>query len=116
MTNEIIIREVIEDYNNYINRVPEGVLDVANQLRDSNLTEGLNGINQLVEGINWLISAKNYLQTQNVEASFDETKIVDYLSEINDALEVQDYFLVADLLEYEISAYFSELSQVEQSN
>ena len=50
----------------------------------------------------------------NVKVDFDISKINEYLEEINDGLEKQDYLLVADIFEYEIVPYFEEatLAQV----
>ena len=116
MTEQIDLKEIIEDYNIYLARLQPGTLQIANDFRQNKNDLALQGVANFIEGMNWLISANNYFVSQGIPTNFDEKKIVDFFNEINEALSVQDYFLVADLFEYEISDYFSTIKEIQLDN
>jgi hypothetical protein len=116
MTEKFNIIELVEDFNQYITKVTSGSLVIAENLRKKQISIALKDITNFVEGMNWLISVSKYLKVQNVETGFDEQKIVGYFEEINEGLTVQDYFLVADLFEYEIAQYFENIPGVVVEN
>ncbi|WP_338652589.1 hypothetical protein [Lysinibacillus sp. Y5S-8] len=108
MMNELL-NDTIKSFNEYIERLPEGCMMIASNLRDDRIAEGLNHIRDFSEGAGWIVEASRLLKENNVTITFDMTKIVDYLSEINDGLSIGDYNLVADLFEYEIVPFFSNI-------
>lgn len=108
--------EVIESYNEYIVKIPQGAVYIANSLREDKLNEALLTIKDFSEGLVWLSDAANLLRKNNVEVSLNIEKIHDFLNEINDGLEIQDFMLVADLFEYEIAPFFQGLKLVEGMN
>lgn len=100
MNNEL--EEVKEQYYSYIEKIPQGADYIVNNLREDNLEKALLTINDFAEGIMWLITMADILSTDIVNVN----KIKEYLLEINEGLELQDFVLVADLFEYEIKPYF----------
>ena len=100
MNNEL--EEVKEQYYSYIEKIPQGADYIVNNLREDNLEKALLTINDFAEGIMWLITMADILSTDIVNVN----KIKEYLLEINEGLELQDFILVADLFEYEIKPYF----------
>lgn len=116
MNNKFDIRELVEDYNNYKNRVSSGSDELILNFRSLNLEKGIESILNFSEGMDWLVNAHKYFILNNVSSDLDELKIVEIISEINNALEKKDYFLVADIFEYEVKSYFSSLKDVKNSN
>lgn len=110
------VYEVIESYNEYVGKIPQGAIYIANSLREDKLNEALLTIKDFSEGLIWLSDAANLLGKNNVEVSLNIEKIHDFLNEINDGLEIQDFMLVADLFEYEITPFFQKLKLIEGMN
>lgn len=105
---EIQLNDIVESYNQYISKIPTGCTRIVELFHQDQSVEALNHIADLSEGIGWLVSAKNYLLTNDINIDWDEKELIDYLEEINKGLELQDYVLVADLIEYEIIPFFEE--------
>ncbi|MFJ7950807.1 hypothetical protein ACIQZG_04675 [Lysinibacillus sp. NPDC096418] len=112
MTEKIDLNELKEDYNSYIKRVQQGTLKIAEDFRQKDIKNGLGSITDFAEGMDWIIAVNKHFSLNDIPTSFDEKKIIGFLEEINEALSVQDYFLVADLFEYEIAGYFAEIPDV----
>lgn len=103
------LMEVIESYNEYINKIPKGTMSIANYLRDNQIGEALESIKNFSEGVMWLTHASELIIENKGEAPLAINKIREFLSEINEGLERQDYALVADLFEYEIAPFFEDV-------
>lgn len=100
--------EVIESYNNYIVKVPKGAIYLANCFREDKLQEALSAVTDFSEGVIWLSDVADLLNKSNYFVELNIEQIHEFLIEINEALEKQDYILVADLFEYEISPFFEQ--------
>ncbi|MEX3745387.1 MULTISPECIES: hypothetical protein [Lysinibacillus] len=107
-----ILKETIESYNDYVKKIPVGSRSIAEKLREDQITEALNSIKDFTEGVIWLIDAGNLIEKNGVTIYLDVNPIQVYLNEINDGLQIQDYNLVADLFEYEIAPFFSDLKAI----
>lgn len=111
---ETIIKETIESYNNYLQKIPNGCQQIANILReDESKKEGLSSILNFSEGITWIIDANLLLAKNGYVNEISINKINDYLEEINNSLGIGDYFSVADLFEYEIKPFFENCKPYE---
>ena len=108
--NEIL--EVVESYNSYIKNVVSGSLKIAEQLRNNEVKEAIEQIGYFSEGMSWLMDASGLLSQLKVEVAFDVEKIVEFLEEINNGLEIGDHVIVADIFEYEIAPFFDKLAQI----
>lgn len=106
-----LIVETIESYNMYVEKVPVGAEYIANSLREDNVKEALRAIKDFSEGVLWLSEASELLKSNGVTANLNIEKIQEFLIEINNGLELQDYVLVADMFEYEIAPFFVELDR-----
>ncbi|MGE7944141.1 hypothetical protein ACQKNB_18860 [Lysinibacillus xylanilyticus] len=104
-----ILNETIISFNEYIGKLPEGCMLIANDLRDDRIAEALSHICDFSEGASWIVEASRLLKENNVSITFDMEKIIEYLAEINDGLSIGDYNLVADIFEYEIVPFFSDI-------
>lgn len=110
-----LLNETIDSYNQYIEKIPSGALYIANRLREDKISEALLGIKSFSEGVIWLVEASDLLQKNGVSKKLEIGKIQDFLSEINNGLEIQDFILVADMFEYEIAPFFEECTIYEVS-
>lgn len=113
--NNLIV-ETIESYNNYLARLPEGCLQIANKLREEQLQIALNEISNFSEGVSWLLEVGTLLIQNDVAVKIDINRIQHFFVEINDALQIEDYNLVADLFEYEIADFFKNVNNIKASN
>ncbi|UED80923.1 hypothetical protein FH508_0003235 [Lysinibacillus sp. CD3-6] len=100
------IKELIGSYNDYVKKIPVGAIYIANYLREDNLNNALTAIKDFSEGVLWLSEASDLLVKNGAEAALNIEQIQEFLIEVNDGLEKQDYVLVADMFEYEIAPFF----------
>lgn len=110
MTEEVV--EVIVSYNDYLTKVPDGSIQIANFLREDNLENALQMILNFSEGMGWLVQAAELLIQNDVNVQFEIEKIHGFLYEVNHGLEIQDYVVVADMFEYEIAPFFEEVQPI----
>lgn len=104
------VYELIDSYNEYLGRIPNGINQIVEFLRDGNTEDAIEQIIQLIEGIQWLNDVNAIFQRFGYKTQFDYDILNGYLNSINEGLQIQDYILVADLLEYEIEPFFSNLN------
>lgn len=97
------------EYKNYIDKVPEGCLIIADLLRKEDTQLALKNISYFAEGMEWIVSVNKVLNDEKLTEVIDIKSIKGFLEEINESLVKQDYNLTADLFEYEIADYFEKL-------
>lgn len=105
-----LIQETISSYNEYLSKLPNGCQKIADDLRTDHLSTALNSILEFSEGVSWLIDANTLLEKNSIYNPIDANKINEFLTEVNNGLEIQDFVLVADMFEYEIKPFFEECS------
>lgn len=111
MMNELT--EVIESYNEYIQNIAPGSMQIAEYLRKDEVQQALQLILHFSEGMGWIVQVNELLQQNDVKTNMQIEKIHEFLHEINSGLEIQDYVLVADMFEYEIAPFFEEATKIE---
>lgn len=109
--NEII--EVIESYNEYLKKIPNGIVYIAELLRENKYNEAFQSIKDFSEGVMWLAKVSELLKERNINVTLNITQINLFLNEINEGLESQDYLLVADLFEFEVAPFFEKVPLIE---
>lgn len=107
------INEVVQSYNEYIQNIAPGSLQIAGFLRQDDVKAAVQLILQFSEGMSWLVQAGELLVQNEVKVNLQAEQIHEFLEEINNGLEIQDYVLVADMFEYEIAPYFEALQRLE---
>lgn len=107
-----LIKDIVQSYNEYINNISPGSLQIADYLRKDQVQEALQLILQFSEGMSWLSSVEELLIKNSIEVVLNVNKINEFLIEINNGLEIQDYVLVADMFEYEIAPFFENVSLI----
>jgi len=110
-----LLIETIESYNDYLDKVMPGCLKIAENLRQDEIESALQMILQFSEGMDWLVQACNLFVRNEVRVSLEVETIHEFLNEVNNGLEMQDYVLVADMFEYEVAPFFGKAQRVESS-
>ncbi|BAK17701.1 hypothetical protein SSIL_3278 [Solibacillus silvestris StLB046] len=101
--------EILIEYTDYVKRVPQGCVFIADSLREDRIDDALKAIHDFSEGVLWLSHISQLLQKENINVALNIQKIQQYLIEINEGLMKQDYVVVADMFEYEVEPFFSEM-------
>lgn len=108
------LEQLIESYNEYLERLVVGTENIAKKLRGDLIEEGVKDILDFSEGLLWMIDAEALFKQNGILVENKMEKINEFLEEINSSLEREDYLLVADLFEYEIAPYFASLQGINQ--
>lgn len=103
---EKILKETIDMYNDYIPKVINGCNVIISDFRENNIGDALISLNNLIGGLEWLEQAGTLLTINKVNNTIQIDSMNSELEELNKALENQDYFLAADIIEYEILNVF----------
>lgn len=109
---DIELNEIIDSYNQYVSKIPTGCMRVVELFQQDKSVIALEQVANFSEGISWLISAKNYLIANDINITWNEQALIEFLKEINSGLEIQDYVLVTDLFEYEIIPFFENVDAI----
>ncbi len=107
------LSELIEMYNAYMKNVPHGAMYIAEKLRGDELSSALVSIKDFSEGMMWLSQASELINSNKGKVILEIEKLQEFLLEVNDGLERQDYVVVADMFEYEIAPFFEEVALAE---
>ncbi|EMT45880.1 hypothetical protein [Anoxybacillus flavithermus] len=99
-----------------IPKVIEKTSQVAEHFQMGQESSGLKEIVYLFDGYDWIVQEIAGLQKVGVSISLDITNWQEIFKEMEKALCSQDYVLLSDLLEYEISpaleAVYKELTTI----
>lgn len=115
---EEIINNSMESYNNYLNNIVIGCQDIIESIQKNEKQAALKLISQFSEGITWLTEINRRLKGFGYNVELNNSLLQNMLNDINGALTLGDFVLVADIFEYEVKEYFSncEKYRVEQAN
>ncbi|ANB57884.1 hypothetical protein GFC29_2423 [Anoxybacillus sp. B7M1] len=103
-----VIYETQASFYEYIERVVIGTQNIADYLREDRIGEAMQLIMQFSEGVSWLTQVIILMREHHYYIDIHPSKINQFLIEINEGLERQDYVIVADMFEYEIQPFFEE--------
>lgn len=104
-------REVIIDAYEYIGKLLNGIDKMVNKFYEGNDKEGCEILAYASEGLEWLVKALE-LCGDEVDVKVEIEKLVESISESVQALENEDYILVGDIFNYEISSTLQEMKSV----
>lgn len=110
--NQQLIQETKQSVYEYNPRLITGIEQVCNFIQTGKETEGLSLLSKVLEGIQWTIQAISGINKITPNCLPNEELIFDHINEMLSGLEMGDYVLVTDLLEYEILPF---LNQVQDS-
>lgn len=105
------IEEVKVSYYEYIIKVSDGAKIIADLLRKELFEKAFKSIGDFAEGLEWLVNVEKNLIEQGYSINSRISEVIDFMNEINNAIEEADFVLVADLFEYEIQPVFSSASE-----
>lgn len=108
---EQLLKETQTSYYEYVMKLENGCLQIANDLRTGNQAGAFQNIINLTEGLGWLLDVEARMQEQRFKINSQIVNALDFLNEVNDALEAEDIVTVADLFEYEIAPLFASASE-----
>lgn len=108
-----ILVETIETYNEYLSKLPEGCSIIAGLLRDDQIALAMDNIVNLSEGLQWVLQVSELLEKNEIETNIKAEEINGFLVEINEAINNEDYYLVADIMEYELIEFFEKVQMVQ---
>ena len=86
-------------------RLIEGVSDLASNFQEGKEAVGLKKLPEIFDGIQWIIEALTELKKVCIDLQFSEEDITKVFREFEGALQIRDYVLIGDLLDYEIKPY-----------
>lgn len=101
--------EIQQSYYDYVLKVENGSLFIANKLREENYENALAAIVNFSEGIDWLIQVEDAMLAQGYLIESNVKQVVLFINEINECLSSLDFVTLADLFEYEIAPLFSDV-------
>lgn len=99
-------KELEQDLLTYISKIPTGCIEISRNLREKNFVKASKDINDLVEGIDWIIKVNNYARVKNIPFPINIKRVLEIWKDFNEYLNVEEYENAADLLEYEFIEEF----------
>ncbi len=93
--------EALKTADEYLDNLEKGIINVFELIQEGNEQQGIKTIPQIADGMDWV----SQVIEKTREVQEEEIRIGDineYLEQIIEALENEDYILVGDLFNYEI--------------
>lgn len=99
---EPILRETIESLIEYIPKMINGCQNTVENLQGGNEAVAVQLLPDIVEGLEWILQALSGLRDNGKFLNIELSSLTKHFHEMVNALELRDYVLLADLLDYEI--------------
>lgn len=109
---ERILVETMQSLGEYLPRMVNGCREITNNLQVGNEATALSQMPQFVEGLQWIFEAITGIQKNGLLHEIDFGSLQEYFNGVVNSLEIKDYVLLADLLEYEIAPVLEEWNTV----
>lgn len=116
MNVEYQVQELYKSYKEYLERVAIETVKIAELLQEEDVSSALQKIVEFSQGMEWLIEAANLLKKHSQPIQLNIDQLIEYIQLVNDGLEKEDYVLVSDIFEYEISEYFRRILGIDEKN
>jgi hypothetical protein len=97
-----LILETIDTLVQFIPKVIEKTLQTVEYFQIGQESSGLKEIVELFDGYDWITQAITGLQVIGVSINFNITDLQSIFKEMEQVLNIQDFILLSDLLEYEL--------------
>jgi hypothetical protein len=97
-----LILETIDTLVQFIPKVIEKTLQTVEYFQIGQESAGLKEIVELFDGYDWVTQAITGLQVVGVSINFNITDLQSIFKEMEQVLNIQDFVLLSDLLEYEL--------------
>lgn len=101
-------KEALKTVNEYLYKLKDGIKNISDLIQEGREAESFNVIAQVADGLQWVDEAFNATKEyHNNELNLEKTN--EFIEEISEALENEDYILVSDLFTYEITPIIEDL-------
>lgn len=100
---EKLIKETLDSCIEYIPKLLKAVSNIVYNMQSGNEGEGISLMPNILEGLQWVIEAVHGMQQHGYLINIDIPVMTERLRELQEALEIRDYVLIADIFEYEVS-------------
>lgn len=105
---EQVIVETLDSLGDYIPRLTRAAEKMAETLQGGDHHDAMQQLPSFIEGIEWVVQALNGLLKNGYYIDVETSSLNGYLIETEQAIQNQDFILLADLLEYEITPILTE--------
>lgn len=115
-----LINEILDEVDDYLPKLKQGVIDTANLFRNKELEEARSNYELCLRGFEWYIEVLqrilSLLDDEELRKSGEEV-IVDFNQQLNDLmrkLEIKDYETAAELLEIDFVNHIKQFQDLNQ--
>ncbi len=108
MTEEEL-QQIIESYNNYIERMIIAVRHFCEDLEETDYQEISPALPTIFDGIGWLLEAGEGLMNLEQLPAEKYRSFQELIKDLGGAMENQDYRLLHDIFEFELLTLLTEL-------
>lgn len=98
-----IILETMQSLINYLPKMVDASNEMATQFQMGNEGKALSRMPNYVEGLQWIVDAISGIQKNGQLNEINLFSLKECFGEVTNCLEIKDYVLLSDLLEYEIA-------------
>lgn len=105
------MEEIKNTYYEYVSNVSEGCQQISKGLRNNEMEAAFQSIANFAEGLEWLLKVEEVLANEGFQINSRISEVTEFMTDINAAIEEQDFTLIADLFEYEIKPVFTSASE-----
>lgn len=103
-------KEALRTVNEYIYKLKDGIKNISDLIQEGREEESFSLVAQVADGLQWVDEAFNATKDyHNKELNLE--KINEFIEEIAEALENEDYILVSDLFAYEILPIIEDIQE-----
>lgn len=99
MKNEMI--EALNTADEYLEKLKNAIMNVSELIQEGKEQEAIHIIPEIAEGLDWLIQIVNLTINVQKEA-ININEVGEFIEQIVEAFENEDYILVGDLFNYEM--------------
>ncbi|GAA4718722.1 hypothetical protein [Brevibacillus fulvus] len=112
-----IVQETLDSIKEYLPKLIRASHMIAEDIQ-SNQGTWVDTLMQYIEGMNWLIQAINGIQKVDEDAlsNWELASLSAIFHQMNEALEQEDFVMLSDLLQYEISPLLNSYDEQLRGN
>ncbi|WP_456273260.1 hypothetical protein [Bacillus sp. AK031] len=109
--------ETIKSIKEYIPKMVNGCKQTVEDLQEGNEANALQLVPHIIEGLDWIVQALAGIQKNGLLLNIDFNELNSHLGEMLSSLEINDYVLLADIIDYELvpilNDWLSKVNSVE---
>ncbi len=98
-----LIKETRRSCQDYLPKLIQATSSISHGLQSGNEVEAMAVLPDVITGLQWLVEAVRGMQGNGCDLDISSDLLTAHFHELEQALRVKDYILLADLFEYEIT-------------